>query len=83
MNRQLESMTKVRLGRWVVRVWRTEADLSKLDNNDIHALGAKLCNSEQPDAQGIAHEFEKLPRVSAVEVVDWLGNGILIYPDWN
>ena len=86
MNRQLESMTRADVGVFKVRVWRTETDLSKVDNGDIHNLAFDIWINMKyvPMNLGIlAEEFEKLPRISAVEVLDQHGNGVIIYPDWK
>lgn len=85
MNRQLESMTRVEIGPITVRVWRTETDLSKVDNADINNLANTLWVNmrHKPRPEELAAEFEKLPRIAAVEVLNLKGDGVLIYPDWN
>lgn len=76
-----ESMTKVQTSRFTVRVWREEpSQLAVADNKDMVALirevGEDLCGV------ALAEKIIKIDRVNAVEVLDGMGNGEVIYKDW-
>jgi hypothetical protein len=85
-----ESMTKLHVGRFLVRVWRAESGLKdsyEHANRDLYEV-AKLLNNKwvenlfviQPTE--VANEYLKLDRINAVEVLDADGNGMVVYPDW-
>lgn len=84
MNRQLESMTRLQIGGLRARIWRTESDLAHVNNEDLQDLGLELnARWEPPEINDVAERLAALDRVSAVEVLDYYGNGVLIYPDWK
>lgn len=79
----VESMTKLRIGYFDVRVWRDESNVGEYDNSDLLALQKSLQHLGQPNSKEheLAVEVSKLPRVSAVEVT-WEGDGIVLYTQW-
>lgn len=83
-----ESMTKVIVGRHIVRVWREELHLDAACDplrNDIDLTANGLRDDGRTKSvplQIIVEEFALLPRVSAVEVLDSNGNGVLKYNNW-
>lgn len=77
MNRQIESMRRFEYGPYIVRVWRTAADLEEAESHGRIYPPRGLSRVEL--AKWVAKE---IPKVSAVEVIDQHGNGVLIYPDW-
>lgn len=94
MNRVYESMIKITLrGHWsqlwpkyTLRVWREQPDrlsfrYATTDNNDIRQLVAQLCS--RYDLNQVVERVANFSRVSAVELLDAKGNGVLIYPDWK
>ncbi len=80
-NRVYESMTRVRVNGYAVRVWRDEPELAAGDNHDI--VRALTFAPRDAMAADLIRIVEMLPRVVAVEVLDADGNGILLYPDWS
>lgn len=74
----IESMTKIVIGEYSIRVWRAEEELKGFyENKDIFQafhLGATLIESIK--------KISELPRVNAVEVVDGSGDGVVYYTDW-
>lgn len=78
----IESMTKIGLHNCTVRVWRKEIKvLDSYDNSDVVAF-AEGYSSTNYSTSDLAEAIARLPRVSAVEVLDIQGNGIVIYPEW-
>lgn len=80
MTRIVESMTRIAVGSYVIRVWRNEDELrSSYDNQDL----IKFCgdNSAMP-IHDLAQAVSLLESVNAVEVLTGDGNGVLIYPNW-
>ena len=79
----VESITKLRIGYFDVRVWRDESTVGIYDNNDLMKLEKSLADMGKPDSNehDLALEIAKVPRVSAVEVT-WEGDGIVLYTQW-
>lgn len=80
-NRVYESMTRVQVGPYTVRVWRTEASLTSADNSDLREALRYANPYGAPEE--IVRIVEALPRIAAVEVLDHNGNGGILYPDWS
>lgn len=86
-NRCYESMTRIKVGDYTVRVWMTETYLfngphpfiiSALKTGALKALGKKL-----PAVHAIAKILDALNNVAAYEILDKNGNGCIVYPDWK
>jgi hypothetical protein len=79
----VESMTKLRIGIFDVRVWRDESEVKEYDNSDLIKLEKLLSGMGKPDSNehDLAVEIANMPSVSAVEVT-WEGNGIVLYTQW-
>lgn len=78
MNRQIESMTKCRIGVHNIRVWRTAESLAEAASHDDRIFQDVRGSNQVEIAEWLAGQ----PKVAAVEVVDDFGCGVLIYPDW-
>jgi len=80
MAKVIESMTRVAVGDYIIRVWRNEPVLDgSYDNSDIKNAcldGQSLAIDE------LAYKVSKMSRVNAVEVLYPNGDGVLIYPEW-
>ncbi len=83
-----ESMTQLIVGRHRVRLWRAELHLDaacdpERRDADIVAeqLRRDMCTGRVPVAK-MVQVFSELPRVSAIEVTDAQGNGVVKYTDW-
>ena len=77
-----ESMTRISLPRFVIRVWRREAPdyvYSKAGNTDL-VIVAHRC--QELSMGEIVDELAKIPRVAAIEILDWCQNGIVHYVEW-
>lgn len=82
-----ESISRFNIGPWRIRVWREEKELGAGGNGDLRLLTDDLVT--EMVSSGVIPDHEKLltlysgkERVSAVEVVDELGTGALVYPSW-
>jgi hypothetical protein len=78
MNRQIESITKFRVGPFNVRVWRKADTLVEADAHDMR----DFLDVAGFDEAEIADLIATRPNVAAVEVTNDFGNGVIIYPDW-
>lgn len=81
MNILRESMTKVSYNSWTIRVWR-EIELGKTENRTEirnRAVDATLCHKTEEE---IAKYVLELDRVNAVEVLNFKGEGEVLYRDW-
>ena len=82
-HRVIESMSKYSPLGLTIRVWRSEAELkSRYSHNDIVKLIDRLSDNRSTPLHTYAQEIAKLPRINAVEVLDYDGHGVLIYPEW-
>ena len=79
-NRVYETMTQVFACGFRVRVWRASADMRMGPEEDIFV---KLSENTWKDADDIAREIEGFEGVSAYEITDTHGNGVVVYPDWS
>jgi hypothetical protein len=78
-----ESMTKLRVGRFVVRIWREEDNLKSAcvpNRADLHRLLPTLTSAD--DVEEMLSLVLAMPRVAAVEVVDEKGDGDGAYASW-
>ena len=75
-----ESMTKVTLGAYIVRVWREEPGPPQLSYPDTTDEIRAICFK-----YGAEHCLEMLltlSRINAIEVT-FQGQGVVHYPDWK
>ena len=89
-NRVYESMTRVVMGQFTVRVWCIEKEISYEGTFIDYELLKFGPRQEIMDAiaglytaQDISEALDKFPRVSAYEILDRNGNGAIVYPDWK
>ena len=83
MNRIYESMTRVKHYDCTVRVWCREPYFSMAPRYAIAIAIQNLPRSFDVDqAKMIAELLDGIPDVSAYEILDDLGNGGIVYPDW-
>jgi len=80
-NPVFETMTKVKLGNWTIRVWREEPGFQMGADAEIQATIQKLAVKPMPSE--IVHAVGALPRVAAIEIINEFGNGGIFYPDWK
>ncbi len=72
-------MTRVHVGEHTVRVWSTKDKLTSGPVPEVMAL-SKL---DDPTLTEISSALDALENVAAYEILDGLGNGALVYPDWG
>lgn len=89
-NRQYETMTRLDVGVYKVRVWTTVDEISAgPDQRIIEALFEHdwlddyTRRPAAPNVNSIAAVLEKLDRIAAYEILDQSGHGAIVYPDWK
>lgn len=85
-NLSFESMTVLRFGGWKVRIWRTEDEAAfdrngNVDRDDLWLVQSR-CAVVNPSPLDIIAAFVAVPRVSAVEVTNENGLGVVTYVSW-
>lgn len=93
MPRFIESMTKIDIQNWRLRIWREEKELrvhydetekeirSVIDLFYKATLGTMVYQDIVPLMEIIAHD---VPRIEAIEAINtWDGCGVILYPDWR
>lgn len=78
-NRIYESMTRVQLGEYTIRVWQIEK--GTITNGPDRYITEAL-NVCPPSVLLISETLDQFPDVSAYEILDANGNGAIVYPDW-
>jgi hypothetical protein len=84
-NRQYESMTRVPLTYWTVRVWCTEPCYRLGPSPEIATavLDAATKSKYTGDVPvDVALALDRIENVAAYEIVDLNGNGAVVYTDW-
>lgn len=79
----LESMTKIALPKYTIRVWRSqklEFEYAPGAYSDIEQM-ARANEDDSPTT--LAKKIGALPGVEAVEVLGWDAGGVVYYPDWK
>lgn len=80
--RVIESMTKISLPKYTIRVWRDQDhDYEHKPGlfTDLHSMAQ--ANQDAPAAE-LAKKLAALPSVAAVEVLDWDSGGVVVYNNW-
>lgn len=91
MNPVFESMTRLQIGDFRIRVWREEATLDAAVaalNQDLHDWADEeranmVLHGDQPHPLALFGTLRKFDRIAAVEIVDADGIGAVWYPDWK
>jgi len=76
----IESMTKILVGSFIVRVWRSEKEVSNDYNN--HDLVVRALSVQPVSRESLVEALSVMPRVAAIEVVNQYGNGVVAYVEW-
>ncbi len=82
-----ESITRLRVGGWNIRVWRTEQQVGDVTNADLKQYAEDLTRRIVMDDLEVRRttlvvDLSAMPDVSAVEVTDDAGEGCITYPTW-
>ena len=80
-NRCYESMTRLRVCGYNVRIWRAEEKIGEVNNDDLQMYAVGLIGVELKRAD-LLDAFAAFRDVAAVEVTDDTGDGALVYNDW-
>lgn len=85
-NRIVETMTCWKFGtKYKIRVWREVDPFSSKSligpDQEVVMILSKL--GKLPFRDEIIAAIEHLPRVSAIEILDRAGDGLIVYPDWK
>lgn len=81
-NRCYESMTRVKVGTYMVRVWKTEHSLFPGPDTLIEKT-LKTFTDEYVALYKIANALDAFEAIAAYEILDADGNGAIVYPDWK
>jgi hypothetical protein len=88
-NRVCEIMHRIECEHLVFRLWITADENFRIDEDTFYDLKKVFLDSFfsiEPTKENMTLallKIEKFPNIAAVEVLDKLGNGLLLYPDWN
>ena len=84
-NTVYESMHRIKRGKWVIRIWVTEADLSPGPSSALRKAAEKAASQKTAGevVEAFRTEWADKPAVAAIEVLDHKGNGVVYYPDWS
>lgn len=94
-NRQYETMTRLEVGIYHVRVWTTVGHLvagpdqriiQAFFEHDWLVLPRRRTVAAQPappDIASISAVLDKLDHIAAYEILDQDGHGAIVYPDWK
>ena len=82
--RVYESMTRVRHYDCTVRVWAKETDFHFGPRAEVELAVVQVPRLFDfvLQAEAIAEALDRLPDISAYEILDERGNGAVVYPDW-
>lgn len=81
----VESMFRFKIETHTIRVWRDEKQVGKYEPGDLSAVRDEVARNHDGEytlPHEIAERFARCDRVSAVEVLDLEGNGIVLYVTW-
>ena len=79
MNRVTETMTRLTVGPWMVRVWRQTPRMELGPDQEVQQV---LWNLINPAPADIADALDQLSGMNAYEILNADGNGALVYPNW-
>lgn len=81
----VESMTRIKLGCYTIRVWRDRTELpvyERYDDDDLNEIVRSFGPVIDYDKSILLKTLSSVPGVNAVELIDRDGNGVVIYPSW-
>lgn len=82
----VESMTRFTLPKgFTLRIWRdqTQEPLAiRWSNEDLYQTFLQWCKEEDACEEDLLRRFAAMERVNAVEMVNGMGNGTVVYPRW-
>lgn len=78
----IESVTRISLPRYTVRVWKDEDDDYEHISGRITDIERVANEHADEPAAELARKIAKLPGVVAVEVLGWDLAGVMFYSEW-
>lgn len=78
----IESMTRISLPRYTIRVWRQQPEEFQYNPGLFTDLESVARANEDDAPVELAKKIAALPNVNAVEVLDWDRGGVVVYNDW-
>lgn len=78
----VEQMVRIALPKYVIRVWRQQAEDYEHGKDSASDLECKAKENQDLHPKALALSLLLLPNVNAVEVLDWEKGGIVVYNDW-
>jgi hypothetical protein len=78
----IESMTRVSLAKYIIRVWRQEESTFEHKPGMYSDIEQVARANEDDTPTELAQKIAALPRVNAVEVLCWDRGGVVVYNDW-
>lgn len=78
----VESIARIVLPRYVVRVWRQEEHDYEHKTQGVTDVELEAHRNQEMSAKELALSLLMMPNVNAVEVLDWENKGIVCYSDW-
>jgi hypothetical protein len=82
VNGWIESVIRISLPRYTVRVWRDESDDYEHVPGRFSDVESVARANEFDPPSDLAKKIAALPNVVAVEVLDWDHGGVMFYADW-
>lgn len=82
MSLLVESMTRISLPKYTIRVWRQEDESYQHTPGLYSDIESVARANESDSAVELAKKIVALPRVNAVEVLGWDLGGCVVYRDW-
>lgn len=78
----IESMTRISLPRYTVRVWRQQPEDFTYSPGQFSDIESVARANEYDAPSELAKKIAALPNVNAVEVLDWDKGGVVVYNNW-
>jgi hypothetical protein len=82
MTMLMESMTRISLPKYTVRVWRSQDESYEHWPPGFSDIEACAHNYQDESPRSLALKILSLRNIAAVEVLDWNQNGLVAYSDW-
>lgn len=77
-----ESIIRVSLPKYIVRVWRTEEADYEHQTQGVTDIEAAAHKAQDLGPKALGLKLMLLPRVVSVEILDWNNNGLVMYSEW-
>jgi hypothetical protein len=78
----LESVIRISLPKYIVRVWQQEQQDYEHTTKGIGQVELAAYRHQDLPAKELALNLLAMPNVNAVEVLDWENKGVVCYSDW-